>query len=140
MARVPEGIEPYFLDEQTIVALHKQAIDRYGGLEGFDQQKIESIAAYPRHKHAYDSDCRDVPGLAGALAFAIAKEFHAFNDGNKRTALAAMAVFLVENEFMLTADSDEAEEVIESLAAGAIGLEDMLGWVRENSVAEHSNI
>lgn len=140
MPRVPEGTEPYFLDEQTIVALHKQSIDRYGGLEGFDQQKVESIAAYPRHKHAYDYECQDVPGLAGALAFAIAKEFHAFNDGNKRTALAAMVVFLIENEFMLTADSDEAEEVIDGLAAGAIGLEDILTWVRENSVAEHTTI
>lgn len=128
-----QAFEPLFLTEQTLLDLHDELIERFGGPPGFDAVKICSIAAYPQQKFAYDETYRDIPALAGALAFAVAKEFHAFIDGNKRTALAALALFLLQNDFELTASNDEARDIILELAAGAIGEEDIVHWVRNNS-------
>lgn len=127
--------KPSFITEQTLLDLHDELLDRFGGPVGFDFGKVCSIAAYPQQKFAYEVSYRDIPALAGALAFAVAKEFHAFTDGNKRTALAAMALFLLQNDFELTASNDEARDIILELAAGAIGEEAIVRWVRAKSQA-----
>jgi len=132
---VAQARKPLFVTEQTLLDLHDELLDRFGGPLGFDVIKVCSIAAYPQQKFAYDDTYRDIQALAGALAFAVAKEFHAFTDGNKRTALAAMALFLLQNDFELMASNDEARDIILELAAGAIGEEDMVQWVRDNSQA-----
>jgi death-on-curing protein len=132
---VAQAPKPLFITEQTLLDLHDELLDRFGGPLGFDFTKVCSIAAYPQQKFAYEVSYRDIQALAGALAFAVAKEFHAFTDGNKRTALAAMALFLLQNDFELTASNNEARDVILELAAGAIGEEDIVQWVRDNSQA-----
>ena len=127
--------KPSFITEQTLLDLHDELLDRFGGPVGFDFAKVCSIAAYPQQKFAYEVRYRDIQALAGALAFAVAKEFHAFTDGNKRTALAAMALFLLQNDFELVASNDDARDIILELAAGTIGEEDIVRWVRDNSKA-----
>ena len=62
---------------------------------------FESALARPRQLFAYSDPTPDVPTLAAAYAFAIAKN-HAFIDGNKRTAAVVCETFLVLNGYELT--------------------------------------
>jgi death-on-curing protein len=122
---------PIFLSEQAILDLHEDLIEAYGGPKGLDYPKVCSIAAYPRQAHAYAFPSPSIPALGARYAFA-ANRFHAFVDGNKRVALAALDLFLMQNGFELTSTQEENESVILALAAGAIDEENMIAWVERN--------
>lgn len=66
--------------------------------------KLESAINRPRHYAAY-SPGTDLALLTAILAAAISQS-QAFEDGNKRTALAAADALLVKNGWYLTADSE----------------------------------
>ena len=82
--------------------------------------------ARPQNKFAYGET--DLAALAAAYGFGIARN-HPFVDGNKRTALASMIVFLNLNKLALVAPQETASAIVLALAAGEIG-EDVLGrWI-----------
>lgn len=60
-----------------------------------------------------------VPQLAGLLGYSIAKA-HAFGDGNKRTALIAMEVLLLENGWINHRDGVETAKLVEDVVANEI--------------------
>jgi death-on-curing protein len=62
---------------------------------------------------------------------------HPFIDGNKRTAHAAMEVFLVLNGFALEADTLEAEALFLGLAAGKRTKDDLIRWIQEHLFQLH---
>ena len=62
------------------------------------------------------------------MRFGIAKN-HPFVDGNKRTALASMIVFLGLNGIELDAPQEDTTAVILSLAAGEITEDKLARWV-----------
>jgi death-on-curing protein len=123
---------PSFISPDALLALHDDLLREFGGPEGVNLPLVESVAAYPVNKFAYDEQ-HDIPTLAGHLSFAAAS-FHAFTDGNKRVALASLALFLAQNGFELAADEDDAEDTIRAAADHAIAEEDFVAWVCGNSV------
>ena len=70
---------------------------------------------------------------ATVLGFSLALN-HAFEDGNKRVAHAAMETFLVLNGHELSAGVDEQEAVFLQLAAGVLSRDDFLAWVQQHLV------
>jgi death-on-curing protein len=58
---------------------------------------------------------------------------HCFIDGNKRIALAAIALFLRKNGCQLVAPEAEVVETILRLAEGAMDQEQLAAWIAENS-------
>lgn len=123
---------PDFVNEQTILALHEDLLAAFGGPPGYNPALVDSIAAYPLQKHAYQIPPPDIQELAAYYAFAAAK-FHAFTDGNKRVSLALMELFLMLNGFELLSPDDENEEIILALARGDVTEAEMVAWVRDNS-------
>jgi death-on-curing protein len=111
-------VEPIFITLETLLALQEDLLRADGGLPGHKQALAESIVAYPQQKYAYADPQPTVQQLAAYLAFAVAK-FHAFTDGNKRTAAASMELFLNQNGFIWTATDEEAIPIIEGLAGNA---------------------
>jgi len=69
-----------------------------------DQDLLEGACARPKH-HWHYKGIDDVATLATILLFAIA-ENHAFLQGNKRTAFAAMIGFLAANGFYFNLNDD----------------------------------
>ena len=66
--------------------------------------------------------------LAASLAWGLIKN-HAFIDGNKRIGLAALAVFLEANGYMLTCAQDEQVELVLRAASSEITEEQWTVWV-----------
>ena len=70
-----------------------------------DQGAFEATVAMPQAAFGGQYLHEDLPAMAAAYFFHIVKN-HPFEDGNKRTDLGALVVFLDLNEFTITADDD----------------------------------
>ncbi len=116
---------PVWLDRDDVIQLHEEQIARYGGLPGVaDIGRLDSTLARPKNLIAYGKP--SLFELAACYAFGIAGN-HRFNDGNKRTALVAAAVFLLDHGLLLPS-SDQAAEMFERLAAGEVTESALAEW------------
>jgi death-on-curing protein len=89
--------EPGWIALRTLQLLHEQQLERFGGRPGvLDQGVVESALNRPRNRYFYGGDEVDLADLAAAYLFGFAQS-QGFADGNKRTAVAAMLVFLAIN-------------------------------------------
>lgn len=88
--------EPRWITEPTLLAIHAQQVERYGGLHGVrDKNVVLSALARPQHRRTYDKSAH-LADLGAAYLVGFGRT-QGFNDGNKRTALACALVFLSIN-------------------------------------------
>ena len=121
-----------FLKLDFVEKLHELQIDQFGGAHGLrDSGALESALGRPLNKHVYG--CDDVIELAAAYLFGLAMN-HAFIDGNKRIAIAAAGVFLMDNGMMLEVDNIILFQFVLSVAAGEIDEEGATRFLRDFSV------
>ena len=124
--------EPRWLARLVVDSIHSELLREHGGSAGLrDENLLESALARPRHLFAYGSNA-SVAQLAAAYGFGIARN-HPFVDGNKRTALMAMYVFLGLNGWELVAEEEDAVRTILALAAGTLGEADLATWLRKHA-------
>ena len=122
--------EPFWLTRQIIIAIHDEQLAIHGGASGLrDAGMLDSALDRPKNKWAYES--ADLPELAAAYAFGIARN-HPFVDGNKRTSLLALYTFLGVNDIDFVVPEAEAAAIILSLAAGEVSEEGLTRWIRDN--------
>ncbi len=74
----------------------------------------------------------DIITKAAAFCFSLIMN-HPFIDGNKRIGHASMETFLILNGYDLDAGVDEQEQIILSLAAGELGREDFVDWLKKHT-------
>lgn len=107
-----------FLRKDEVLAIHRRAIADFGGTEGLrDEGLLESALIATENRRHYEQ--ADLVACAATYAFHLTQA-HAFLDGNKRVAAAAMEVYLLANGATLDADDDELHELIMEIAAGRI--------------------
>lgn len=117
-----------WLLNRVIRAAHAEQLAEHGGAEGVrDEGLFESAMARPRNLAAYGEP--DVADLAAAYAFGIVRN-HPFVDGDKRTGLIALELFLNLNGWELTANDAECVATILSLAASELEERELAEWVR----------
>ncbi|MBV9219751.1 MAG: type II toxin-antitoxin system death-on-curing family toxin [Methylobacteriaceae bacterium] len=122
--------EPVWLDLDTVLDIHSEQLALFGGADGVrDIGLLESALARPQNRFAYGET--GFASLAAAYAFGIARN-HPFVDGNKRTAFAAMMVFLRLNAVSFTVPPAQATAIILALAAGEVSEEGLTRWIRDN--------
>ena len=98
--------EPRWLTDTTVLAIHAQQIERFGGAHGVrDQHVVLSALARPQQRWNYDASA-DLADLA-ALYLVGLSQAQGFVDGNKRTGLACALVFLALNDAPLHVDGAE---------------------------------
>jgi death-on-curing protein len=123
--------EPEWLDVDLVLDFHAEQLALFGGPEGVrDLGLLESALARPQNKFAYGE--RNLAALAAAYGFGIARN-HPFIDGNKRTALASVIVFLGLNRIELEASQESATAMILGLAAGEMSEEVLARWIADNT-------
>jgi death-on-curing protein len=121
--------EVEWLSTDVVLDIHAELIALFGGREGLrDPGMLESALARPRNKFHYGE--RDLAALAAAYAFGLARD-HAFIDGNKRLAFAALIVFLGLNGVDLVVSEPDATAMMLALAAGEASEELLARWIRE---------
>lgn len=107
-----------FLKRPLVEKLHGLQIERFGGATGLrDENALESALSRPVNKALYG--CDDIFELAAAYVYGLAKN-HAFIDGNKRIAIVAAAVFLMDNGYEIATDEASLYHFVLGVAAGDI--------------------
>ena len=118
-----------YLTFEEVAYLHKLIIDRTGGLGGFlNREALESALAQPQQSFGGHELYPTLHEKAAALGFLLISN-HAFIDGNKRIAHAAMEAFLICNGYELKADPFAAEQFFRALAAGEKTRDNLTEWV-----------
>lgn len=117
-------VEPLWLTFADLTNIHERQIKRFGGLGGIrDENLVHSAAAAAINLYNYEG-VTDPLALGVHLCAAVLQS-HPFNDGNKRTATAAMIEFLALNGWDLVIPDDERDAPllgrwIENLASGTL--------------------
>lgn len=111
--------EPIWLTEDQVIRINERLVERTGEPHLLlSPGLLSSGMARPKNRWAYGE--QDVANLAGMLLLGIGMN-HPFQQGNKRTALAAAKVFLQFNGYEFVApDSAELGVLIERSIVGMI--------------------
>jgi death-on-curing protein len=93
-----------------------------------DQALLEAAVVRPRQLFAYEHPSPTLARLAAAYGYSIIRN-HPFVDGNKRTGLIALRLFLALNGRELLSDPIDKFKFIVATAAGNITEEELVAWV-----------
>jgi death-on-curing protein len=126
------GSDPTWLRLETLLHVQQRQIAEHGGCPGVrDPTLLESAVARPQQLYAYQEPAPGLPRLAAAVGYGIICG-HPFVDGNKRTGLIAIRLFLRLNHHDLHASPADKYRAVMATAAGAI-TEDLLGdWIGQH--------
>ncbi len=120
-----------WLSRQLILAIHDEQLAEHGGALGIrDEGLLESALARPLNRAGYGDP--DIAELGALYAIAITRN-HPFLDGNKRTAFAALFIFLSLNGMEFEPPEVDATMAVLRLAAGEMSDDEFIRWVRDNS-------
>lgn len=122
-----------YLSAQEILVIHSEIIDATGGFHGVrDVGLLESIAEGPKQRFGGEELYKGTFKKA-ALYLQTLVQYHAFIDGNKRTAAAAAARFLFLNGYEVSATNKELERFVLKVARAKIDLEPITSWIKNHS-------
>jgi death-on-curing protein len=122
-----------FLTVEEVLYIHFQVTDRYGGLHGVrDIGGLESAVARPQTtvfgKDAYPTLIAKASAMLHSLIFN-----HPFYDGNKRTAFAAVGLFLRFNGTSIVGVHQEIEDFVVHIAERHISVETIADWLSKHT-------
>ena len=124
--------EPVWIRIDVVLAVHQRQLAEHGGEQGIrDAALLESALARPRNLLAYGEGDVDVPRLAAAYAYGLAKN-HPFVDGNKRVAWVVCRMFLKLNGCDVDAPKQETYTAVMRLAEGTLTEGDLAEWLRRH--------
>ncbi len=122
-----------FLTLDEVLSLHADQIERYGGSPSIrDVGLLESALAMPAATFSSQFLHASLEEMAAAYLFHLVKN-HPFVDGNKRTGLMAMLVFLGLNELRLEVPDGDLTQLVLGVAEGRITKAEVAVFVRRHA-------
>ncbi len=122
-----------YLTLAEALAIHADQIERYGGSPEIRDFGLLEAALFRPQSGYYSSLIEEAAALWESLA-----QNHLFVDGNKRTAFAAMHVFLAINGAQLTADNQEIYAFIAELyKSNQFDFQSLVSWLRRHVKTTH---
>ena len=119
---------------QDIQELHTQLEDVFVLSSGVrDENLLASAVNTPFQTFMGNDLYPSIYDKAAQLCYGIANN-HPFTDGNKRTALHSMYVYLIINGFDINASQQEVENLIINVAAGNMTNVELAQWLRDNTI------
>ena len=119
---------------QDIYELHIQLENAFVLSSGVrDENLLASAVNTPFQTFMGNNLYPSIYDKAAQLCYGIANN-HPFTDGNKRTALHSMYVYLIINGFDITTTQQDVENMIIDVAAGNMTNTELAQWLRKNTV------
>ena len=119
---------------QDIYELHNQLEEAFVLSSGVrDENLLASAVNTPFQTFMGNELYPSIYDKAAQLCYGIANN-HPFTDGNKRTALHSMYVYLIINGYDITATQQDVENLIINVAAGNMTNTELAEWLRENTI------
>lgn len=126
---------PYhYLNTYDLLLIQHHVVAAFGGMHGITETgytRLDTAVHSPRQSMFGADLYPDLPSKAAALVHSIITN-HPFSDGNKRTAVVALAVMLEVNGRTLNASNDDVYAMALAVAA-AMGREELAAWIAANS-------
>lgn len=120
-----------WVGEAVVLAVHDEQLVEHGGAPGLrDAGLLKSTLARPQTLQVYEASS-DLPSLAAAYGYGLARN-HPFVDGNKRTSLVVVELFLALNGLRLAVDDEACVLVILEVAAGSRSEAAFAAWIRDH--------
>lgn len=120
---------PNFIEKAEILSIHDELIRQDGGSFGIrDEGLLDSAIYQPQATFGGELLHPTIAEQAAAYLFHITNN-HAFIDGNKRTAFAAMVTFLNLNEYELNMTQEQAYELTIKVAENKISKEELIEFL-----------
>jgi len=122
-----------YLTAEQVLFIHARLIEETGGEHGVrDLGLLQAAVARPQATFDGEELYPDVFAKAAALMESLVNN-HPFLDGNKRTGIAAAALFLALNGVQLTASNPQVVEFTLGVARSQSDLATMAQWLRAHS-------
>jgi death-on-curing protein len=118
---------------EGLVWMHTVAVEEFGGSSGIrDRGLLESALARPLAsfggKNLYDTPFKRAAALAESLVLN-----HGFVDGNKRTAMYAMAAWLEREGYVIEAERGALRDLALAIASHELNTEQISAWLEQRS-------
>jgi death-on-curing protein len=118
---------------EGLVWMHTVAVEEFGGSNGIrDRGLLESALARPLAsfggKNLYDTPFKRAAALAESLVLN-----HGFVDGNKRTAMYAMAAWLDREGYVIEAERGALRDFALAIASHELSTEQISAWLEQRS-------
>lgn len=124
---------------QDIYELHTQLENAFVLSSGVrDENLLASVVNTPFQTFMGNDLYPSLYDKAAQLCYGIANN-HPFTDGNKRTALHSMYVYLIINGFDIMATQQDVENMIIDVAAGNMTNVELAQWLQKNTVEIDAN-
>ena len=119
-----------YLTPEQVLFLHAQLVAETGGSHGVRDLSL-LLSALGRPQASFDDQdlYPDIFTKAAALMDSLIRN-HPFVDGNKRTGIAAAALFLRINGYQLTAANPDLEKTTLEVARSEHTLEEIASWLQ----------
>lgn len=115
-----------------VLEFHRELTDKYTMESGIhDMNMLLSAINTPFQSFAGQDLYPTVFDKSSRLCFGLAKN-HPFNDGNKRTAVHTMLIYLGLNDIFLDYEQIELETVIIDVASGKMSSKDLSLWIESH--------
>jgi death-on-curing protein len=122
-----------YLTIEQVLFLHARLIEETGGSHGVrDLGLLESAVARPQATFGGADLYPDLSSKAAAFMESLIRN-HPFIDGNKRTGIAAAALFLLQNGWRLKATNSELENFTLYVAESKPELSEITAWFQTHT-------
>ena len=121
-----------YLTAEQVLFINSRLIDKTGGAHGIrDLGLLQSAVARPMATFGGKELYPDIFRKAAALMESIIKN-HPFIDGNKRTAITSVGIFLERNGVALKTTQKEVERFTIMMASGRYPFEKAVDWLKKH--------
>ncbi|MCH5205601.1 MAG: type II toxin-antitoxin system death-on-curing family toxin [Oscillospiraceae bacterium] len=122
------------LTEQQVVSAHSRMIEMTGGIDGIrDKGMLNSALNSPFQTFGGKDLYPTLLEKAAVICHSIIAD-HPFVDGNKRTGIHVMLIFLELNGIELQCTENELVELGLGAASGKLSYNDILTWLTEHII------
>lgn len=126
----------HYLTPEQALFIHSRLVDETGGAHGVRDLAM-LLSALGRPQAAFDGNdlYPDIFSKAASLMDSLIRN-HPFVDGNKRTGIAAAALFLFLNGYALLVENDEMVRFTLTCARSEAALGEISSWLQRHSVVK----
>lgn len=129
-----------FLTPEQVLFIHARLITETGGSHGVrDLSMLLSAVGRPQTSFDNQDLYPDLFDKAAALLDSLIRN-HPFVDGNKRTGITAVALFLELNGYPLHASNSELEKFTLDIVLARLGAGEIAAWLRANTHCQDDGI
>jgi death on curing protein len=124
-----------YLSPEQVLFLHSRLISETGGAHGVrDLGMLLSALGRPQAVFEDQELYPDLFAKTAAVMDSLVRN-HPLADGNKRTAIAAAAIFLRINHYMLVVENEEMVRFTLACAQSQLALDEIVDWFERHTSA-----